>query len=92
MDIGTSPIYALTAIFFIIPPTPSNVLEIDDIDAIIREAGVQEKTIFYGVEEIITTHPVWRLFAAIKRLTPSVVQFYKLPSEKVHGVISRVEM
>ena len=25
-DIGTSPIYALTAIFFIIPPTPENVL------------------------------------------------------------------
>ena len=25
-DIGTSPIYALTAIFFIIPPTPENVI------------------------------------------------------------------
>jgi KUP system potassium uptake protein len=67
-------------------------MEVVDIDAIIREAGVDEKTIFYGVEEIITTHPVWRLFAVIKRLSPSVVQFYKLPSEKVHGVITRIEM
>jgi KUP system potassium uptake protein len=67
-------------------------MEVVDIDAIIREAGVQEKTIFYGVEEIITRHPVWRLFAAIKRLSPSVVQFYKLPSQKVHGVITRIEL
>ena len=67
-------------------------MEIVDIGDILNEAGVQEKTIFYGMEEIITTHPVWRIFSAIKRLSPSVVQFYKLPSDKVHGVITRVEM
>ncbi len=67
-------------------------MEVVDIDALIREAGVQEKTIFYGMEEIISPHPVWKIFAAIKRLSPSVVQFYKLPPEKVHGVISRVEL
>lgn len=67
-------------------------MEIVDLDAIIRETGVQERTIFYGMEEIITVHPVWRIFAAIKRLSPSVVQFYKLPSEKIHGVITRIEM
>ena len=27
-DIGTSPIYALTAIFFLIPPTPQNIMGI----------------------------------------------------------------
>ena len=27
-DIGTSPIYALTAIFLLIPPTPQNVMGI----------------------------------------------------------------
>jgi KUP system potassium uptake protein len=67
-------------------------MEIVDIGDILNEAGVQEKTIFYGMEEIITTHPVWQVFSAIKRLTPSVVQFYKLPSDKIHGVITRVEM
>jgi len=35
---------------------------------------------------------VWRIFAAIKRLSPSVVQFYKLPSDKIHGVVTRVDM
>jgi KUP system potassium uptake protein len=67
-------------------------MEIVDIDAIIREAGIQERAIFYGVDEIITTQPVWRVFAAIRRLSPSVVQFYKLPSEKTHGVITRAEI
>ncbi|HSA38506.1 MAG TPA: KUP/HAK/KT family potassium transporter [Methanoregula sp.] len=67
-------------------------MEIADIDALIHDAGVQERTIFYGMEEIITMHPVWRVFAAIKRLSPSVVQFYKLSPEKVHGVLTRVEL
>ena len=67
-------------------------MEITDVDAIFREAGIDEKTIFYGMEEIITNRPVWRVFAAIKRLTPSVVQFYKLPADKIHGVVTRVEM
>jgi KUP system potassium uptake protein len=67
-------------------------MEIVDIGAILKEAEIEEKTIFYGMEEIVTTHPVWRIFAAIKRLTPSMVQFYKLPSDKIHGVVTRVEL
>jgi KUP system potassium uptake protein len=67
-------------------------MEIVDIGAILKEAEIEEKTIFYGMEEIITTHPVWRIFAAIKRLTPSMVQFYKLPSDRIHGVVTRVEL
>ncbi|MCK9593450.1 MAG: KUP/HAK/KT family potassium transporter [Methanoregula sp.] len=67
-------------------------MEIVDIGAILKEAEIEEKTIFYGMEDIVTTHPVWRIFAAIKRLTPSMVQFYKLPSDKMHGVVTRVEL
>lgn len=67
-------------------------MEIVEIEEIIRESGIQERTIFYGMEEIVTTNPFWRIFAAIKRLAPSVVQFYKLPSSKIHGVITRIEM
>jgi KUP system potassium uptake protein len=44
------------------------------------------------MEEIISNIPVWRIFAAIKRLSPSVVQFYKLPPDKIHGVVTRIEM
>ena len=67
-------------------------MEIVDIGNILKEAEIDEKTIFYGMEDIITTHAVWRIFAAIKRLSPSVVQFYKLPSDKIHGVVTRVDM
>lgn len=67
-------------------------MEIVDIGEILKEAEIDEKTIFYGMEEIVTTHPIWRIFAAIKRLTPSMVQFYKLPSDRIHGVVTRVEL
>jgi KUP system potassium uptake protein len=67
-------------------------MEIVDIAAILKEAEIDEKTIFYGMEDIVTTHPAWRIFAAIKRLAPSMVQFYKLPSDKIHGVVTRVEL
>jgi KUP system potassium uptake protein len=67
-------------------------MEIVDIGKILEEAEIDEKTIFYGMEDIITVHLLWRIFAIIKRLTPSVVQFYKLPADKIHGVVTRVEL
>jgi len=67
-------------------------MEIVDISKILKEADIDEKTIFYGMEDIATNHVVWKIFGAIKHLTPSVVQFYKLPSDKIHGVVTRVEM
>ena len=67
-------------------------MEIVDLGIILKEAEIEEKTIFYGMEEIMTTHPIWRIFAAIKRLSPTLVQFYKLPADKIHGVVTRVEL
>ena len=67
-------------------------MEIVDISTILKEADIDEKTIFYGMEDIVTNHVAWKIFGAIKHLTPSVVQFYRLPSDKIHGVVTRVEM
>jgi KUP system potassium uptake protein len=67
-------------------------MEIVDIGAILKEADIEEKTIFYGMEDIVTTRVYWRIFGAIKHLTPSVVQFYRLPADKIHGVVTRVEL
>lgn len=67
-------------------------MEIADISMILKDAEIDEKTIFYGMEDIVTTHFIWRVFAAIKRLSPSMVQFYKLPSDKIHGVVTRVDI
>jgi KUP system potassium uptake protein len=67
-------------------------MEIVDIGTILKEAEIDEKTIFYGMEDIVTTHVIWTIFSVLKRLSPSVVKFYKLPSDKVHGVLTRVDM
>jgi KUP system potassium uptake protein len=67
-------------------------MEVVDIEAILKEAGIDEKTIFYGIEDIATRQPVWKIFSIMKRLTPAFVQFYKLPSHKLHGIVTRVEM
>ena len=67
-------------------------MEIVDISTILKEADIDEKTIFYGMEDIVTNHAAWKIFGAIKHLTPSVVQFYRLPSDKIHGVVTKVEM
>lgn len=67
-------------------------LEPLDLEDLLRKSGILEKTIFYGIEDIVTTSPVWSLFSVIKKLSPSYVQFYKLPPNKLHGVVTRVEM
>ncbi|MFH1703400.1 MAG: KUP/HAK/KT family potassium transporter [Nitrospirota bacterium] len=67
-------------------------MEVIDIEQILKEAGIDEKSIFYGLEDIITRNPLWKIFSIIKRLSPAFVQFYKLPSHKLHGVITRVDI
>ena len=67
-------------------------LEFVDIVPILRDHGIHEKAIFYGLEEIATDRLVWRIFALIKRLAPTFVQFYRLPADHLHGVSTRIEM
>jgi KUP system potassium uptake protein len=67
-------------------------MEIPDVEEILRGADIKEKTIFYGVEDITATNIFWQVFSIIKKLTPNIVQFFKLPANKLHGVVTRVEM
>jgi KUP system potassium uptake protein len=67
-------------------------MEVPDVEEILREAGISEKTIFYGLEDIYATSISWKLFSIIKKLTPTIVQFFNLPPNKLHGVVTRVEM
>lgn len=66
--------------------------EILNIEGLIKENGIQEKVIFYGVEDIITRNPIWRIFGFIRRITPNFVQFSKLPPSRLQGIVTRVEM
>ena len=67
-------------------------MEIFDIEQLLKREGVLEKVIFYGVEDIATVNPIWKVFSSIKKLTPNFVQFNKLPAAKLQGVVTRVEM
>jgi KUP system potassium uptake protein len=67
-------------------------MERPDVEEILREQGINEKTIFYGVEDIEPSNFIWGVFSVIKRLTPNIVQFYKLPYNKLHGVVTRVNL
>ncbi|MBU4373629.1 MAG: KUP/HAK/KT family potassium transporter [Euryarchaeota archaeon] len=67
-------------------------MEVIDVEKILKDSGIDEKTIFYGLEDIVTDNVIWKIYSTIKKLTPAFVQFYKLPSHKLHGVISRIEM
>jgi len=65
--------------------------EVLDIPAIIKQQGIRERVIFYGVEELITKNIFLKFYALLKKLSPNFVQFYKLPYRKIHGVITRNE-
>ena len=67
-------------------------MEIIDIERLLKENGITEKVIFYGIEDIETKNPVWKVFSIIKKLTPNFVQFNKLPASRLQGVVTRVEM
>ncbi|HYQ48197.1 MAG TPA: KUP/HAK/KT family potassium transporter, partial [Thermodesulfovibrionales bacterium] len=67
-------------------------MEMVDVEEILREADIEERAVFYGLEDIITANPIWKLFHFIKRNTPPFINFYKLPSKKLHGVLTKVSM
>ncbi len=67
-------------------------MEMFEIEQLLKTNGIQEKVVFYGIEDITTSNPVWKVFSAIKKLTPNFVQFNHLPAAKLQGVVTRVEM
>ncbi len=66
--------------------------EVVDVEAILKKYNIDETVIFYGFEEIVSNNVFWKIFALIKKLSPSFVRFYKLPAEKVNGVMVRIKM
>ncbi|MFA7227798.1 MAG: KUP/HAK/KT family potassium transporter [Melioribacteraceae bacterium] len=63
-----------------------------DIPRILKETNIDPKVMFYGVDDIYAKRPLLKLFAFIKRVTPNFVQFLQLPYQKLHGVITRIEI
>lgn len=67
-------------------------MEVINVEEILRENGIEERAIFYGLEDISAKGPVWKAFSMLKRMTPTFVSFFQLPPKKLHGVLTRIEM
>ncbi|RJQ14152.1 MAG: potassium transporter Kup [Nitrospiraceae bacterium] len=67
-------------------------MEVIAADDILREAGIDERAVYYGLEDISAKNPAWKGFSLIKRVMPTFIKFYEFPPEKLHGVITKVNM
>jgi KUP system potassium uptake protein len=67
-------------------------MELLDLEKQLKKYGIREKVIFYGIEDISSGNPFWKIFSTLKKQTPNFVQFYNLPASKLQGVVTKVEM
>lgn len=67
-------------------------MEVVEIEQLLKQGGIDEKGIFYGLEEITTRNVFWKIFSIMKRLAPPFIQFHDLPHNKLHGVVTRIEI
>lgn len=67
-------------------------MEVFRLEKVLKAVNIEERAIFYGVEDIETTNFFWHIFSIIKKVTPTFVSFYKLPVNKIHGVITQIKM
>jgi KUP system potassium uptake protein len=67
-------------------------MEVIDVEEIMREAGIEERVVFYGLEDVLTTNIIWKTFSLIKKITPTFIKFYNFPPKKLHGVITEVRL
>lgn len=67
-------------------------MELLDLAKVFKESGISGKAIFYGEEDIVTKKPLLKIFSLLKRITPHFVKFHDLPYNKLHGVVTRLEL
>lgn len=67
-------------------------MEILNMEALLRAKNINERTIFYGDEEIVSKKFYWKIYAFLKDLSPNFVSFYNFPHEKLIGVSRRAEI
>jgi KUP system potassium uptake protein len=67
-------------------------MEVIEVEELLREAKIEERVVFYGLEDITARNLIWKAFALIKRITPTFIQFYNFHPKKLHGVFTKVWM
>jgi KUP system potassium uptake protein len=67
-------------------------MEVIDVEELLRENRIEERVVFYGLEDITARGIVWKMFSLIKKVTPTLIQFYNFAPKKLHGVITKVKI
>lgn len=67
-------------------------MESPDLPKLFQQWGFSERAIFYGAEEIKTSKPFLKIFSILKRLAPNWISFFDFPYNKLHGVVTRIEI
>ncbi|MGC8941834.1 MAG: KUP/HAK/KT family potassium transporter [Sulfurihydrogenibium sp.] len=66
--------------------------EIVNVERELRNLDINERVVFYGVDNVYSEKLIWKLFGLIKRIFANFAEFYQLPPMKVHGVVVRIEL
>lgn len=67
-------------------------MEVPDLPKLFKKWGFNEKAIFYGAEEIKTKKLILKLFIILKKVAPNWISYFDFPFNKLHGVVTRIEI
>jgi KUP system potassium uptake protein len=67
-------------------------MEVPNLTLLFKEWKFNEKAIFYGAEEIKTKKPFLKLFIVLKKIAPNWISYFDFPYNKLHGVVTRIEI
>ena len=67
-------------------------MEVPNLPALFKEWKFEEKAIFYGAEEIKTDKFFFKFFIVLKKIAPNWVSYFDFPYNKLHGVVTRIEI
>ena len=67
-------------------------MEVPDLPKLFKLWGFHEKAIFYGAEEIKTNKLFLKLFIVLKKIAPNWISYFDFPYNRLHGVVTRIEI
>lgn len=67
-------------------------LEILDINEIFNKLNIEPTIIFYGQENITTKSLTTNIYSFLKKLSPSIVDFYNFPLLKTIGITTNIHL
>ena len=67
-------------------------MEVPNLPQLFKEWNFNEKAIFYGAEEIKTNKFFLKFFVVLKKIAPNWISYFDFPYNRLHGVVTRIEI